>query len=399
MTKRIGSYLFLLLIFTACKALKTKVWLSSGAVLQENFIETLSFENKRGYVIVPVQIDGNNYDFLLDTGAPNVLSKELADQLKLKQAFKEKIIDSSGDSDDLSFVRIPKLKLGKVEFKNTGAVIADLNANETIACFEIDGILGNNLMQKLVWQIDYKKQVVRFTDNIGLLHLPDTDLQVIPFYTFSPNATPITPVVINELDFYGIEVDFGSNGNLVVPRLLLDRVDTSKVPMIESYGSNSLGLFNQLKIDTINHVCVPDLEIGDVTLKNEVVAFTSNNSGWTLGTGFFKNYRTTIDWENRQIILEAQQKYVNDSLYDFGFSWMIQDHQLIVAQLFYGTQPYQSGLKLGDQIIEFNGQNVAYLSNRAWCDFFKQSVGDTLNVKVLLDGEPKSFTFYKEKLL
>ena len=61
------------------------------------------------------------------------------------------------DMEELEYVLLPKVTVGCVDFLNTGAAIADLKRSSVIACLNVDGIIGANLMQKAIWQIDYEK--------------------------------------------------------------------------------------------------------------------------------------------------------------------------------------------------------------------------------------------------
>ena len=58
-----------------------------GKVEQRNFNTEIEFEIKIGLVIVPVIINGENYNFLLDTEAPFSISEKLQNKLGYKNRY------------------------------------------------------------------------------------------------------------------------------------------------------------------------------------------------------------------------------------------------------------------------------------------------------------------------
>lgn len=48
----------------------SQIDLNQGAVGQKHYLDTISYQTKKGKIFVPVEIEGNSYKFLLDTGSP-----------------------------------------------------------------------------------------------------------------------------------------------------------------------------------------------------------------------------------------------------------------------------------------------------------------------------------------
>ncbi|NRB81964.1 MAG: clan AA aspartic protease, partial [Saccharospirillaceae bacterium] len=104
--------------------------MKSGEVEQEVFNVQIPFEYRLGLIILKVNIAGKEYDFLLDTGAPNAVSKKLAKELNLTPIFSEVVTDSNGDNSELGLVKLDHVSIGGVKFLNTGAVIVDLELSK-----------------------------------------------------------------------------------------------------------------------------------------------------------------------------------------------------------------------------------------------------------------------------
>ena len=93
-------------------------------------------------IILKVNISGEEYDFLLDTGAPNVISKELAQKYALSNIFERKFGDSQGQTSDLEMIKLDEISIGGINFLNTGAAVADLKQSKELGCLQINGFVG-----------------------------------------------------------------------------------------------------------------------------------------------------------------------------------------------------------------------------------------------------------------
>jgi len=107
--------------------------MKNGEVEQEEFSVQIPFEYRLGLIILKVNISGEEYDFLLDTGAPNVISNELAKKLEINIVTRQKVGDSQGQKSDLELAKLDKISIGGIHFLNTGAAIADLSLSNKVA--------------------------------------------------------------------------------------------------------------------------------------------------------------------------------------------------------------------------------------------------------------------------
>src|SRR5690606_3325537 len=110
--------------------------------------------------------------------------------------------------EDLEYVILDEITIGCVNFLNTGAAIADLKRSSVIACLDIDGIIGANLMQKAIWQIDYQNQVLRVSNTLNSFNIENgKHIQFNQKFT----GTPIVDVNLNGVVAKNVTIDTGSN--------------------------------------------------------------------------------------------------------------------------------------------------------------------------------------------
>ena len=77
--------------------------MSKGEIEQQQFISEIPFDYGLELIIIKVTIEEKEYDFLYDTGAPNVISQELAQELNIKPYVTNKTIDSQGKKEELEY--------------------------------------------------------------------------------------------------------------------------------------------------------------------------------------------------------------------------------------------------------------------------------------------------------
>ena len=82
----LSIFIGLVAVLSSCKS--SSVLFSKGETTKEPFDKTISFTKNKGLMVVPVQIDGETYSFLFDTGAPMVISEELQAKLQCKKLSK-----------------------------------------------------------------------------------------------------------------------------------------------------------------------------------------------------------------------------------------------------------------------------------------------------------------------
>lgn len=372
--------------------------MSKGEIEQQDFISEIPFEYGMGLIILKVTIEGKEYDFLYDTGAPNVISTELAQELNIKPYLTNKTGDSQGKKEELEFLLVPKVRIGCVDFLNTGAAVADLKRSSVIACLKIDGIIGANLMQKAIWQIDYEKQVIRLSNSMKAFNVDNGER--IPFVQ-KITGTPMTDVNINGIIVKNVTIDSGSNGGLSLAEKTYRAAKDSIAPVAIGIGTTTSGLYGVGEVDTNYYTTFQVVTLGDVELKNQLVDFNSGKS-LTLGNSFFENYDVTYNWFAKEMILTNKREHDNSVFNSFGFSYFFDEDKLLVSLLMEGSEAAEKGIKRGDQIVSLNGIDCSEMNQEIWCEILHTTElrkGTVIEVTLLRDSKKTTFQFEKKNQL
>lgn len=389
--------IFLLIVFFVQKNTITTLYLlKSGSVIQENFVEEVAYVEKNGIMIIPVQIDGEKFNFIFDTGAINVISPRLAKKFDLKGLSTTSANDSQGNSIKQKITKIPKLEIGHIEFKNTAAAI--INLQEQLYCFEVDGIIGSNLMQNAIWKIDKEHQTISFTDEIENFSLENYK-QII---SFSDNLqkTPMISVMIGNKKEKA-KFDTGFNQKIQISGNLQDYISVNtNSQIINVFGNASFGIFEK-KIDSSSNkqiVKISSVKLDQMGVKDKIVSFSKNQES-LIGQDFFDSKSYILDWKQKKIFINNDKSNNGiDGLKGFGFAWNLNGEKIYISELYKPSKAFEK-LKLGDIVTVVNGDNWEKMNKTEWCQILEQKLPDSLSLIINRKGKTKNISLVRETFI
>lgn len=359
---------------------------------KSDFKTELPFQFINGAIIVEVMIDGKPRNFIFDTGASTILDDDLAKTLKFETLGKIKTFDSNRKKRKVKYVRLDEISVGAIEFYDIVASISDIEALKTAMCLDISGILGANVMNKGIWQIDFQNQKIIFTDNQKHLNLSGK-AEKINFYAFG-KGVPFMEFFIGGVKLGDVELDTGFNGAFDLDESYLP--DNLLFMKKQVYISGVYGAMEQ----TQKIAKVPSIRLGEtMELKDAVTTFSENKTFGYVGTRFLQDYLVTIDWQNQTILLEKNVLEIDNPYRSFGFHPRLVGDKLFVGSLYIDSPIYKKGLRLNDEILKINdvdftqnaaNQHCSYLHNSAVKDW------ENINLTILRNGE--TITFEVERM-
>ena len=390
----------MLMCVYSCTINQTLKLMKQGEIVQKEFHVKIPFEYRLGLIVLKVNIKGKEHHFILDTGAPNVISKELAEELNLLKAFDTKAGDSQGNNEKLGFAVVDELEIGGVVFKNTGAAIADLTKSKEVGCLNVEGFIGANLMRKAIWQFNFEDQTITITNDRFSLSMGGDYYFSIPFIQ-KVTGTPMINVLLGDVRDNNVTVDFGSNGGYKSSKTTFLALQKELSSYLRGYGSASAGLYGG-NPDTSFVAKVPSFQIGNITNNDQVIDF-SDKGEKSIGLLYFKNYEVTIDWFKEEIVLIQHEEHEGLQLKGFGFSPAFKDDKVYIGFLMNVPDIINSGLAIGDQIIAFDGTDCSNVNENELCgvmEKFREKVtNDQINLKVRNQkGEVKNVSLSKVHL-
>jgi predicted aspartyl protease len=294
--------LFLLLtIYIVCPA--QNVTYNLGSATTKNYYEEIPYETDNGKIFITVQIAGKPRKFLLDTGAPVVLTKELAAELNLPVLRYDKMADVSGKVDSIAVVSLKEIKIGNTTFAGIPTLV---NLPDQLKCWHVDGIVGSNLLRNSIVVFDGQKHQIIITDqldklpflnkkNSGIL-ATNTDIQSTPIITFN---------LKNKVNLV-IEFDSGDSGFLRLTDEMMNKLTKFNVydTIARGYGADTYGLYGLQKPANKYQIKIPFLTIGG-TRFNNVTAVTNSTGIPGIGTQLMDYGIVTLDYIHSKYYLTS----------------------------------------------------------------------------------------------
>ena len=391
-----------LIVLSSCTLSKTTRLSKFGNVEPKEFYGKIHFEPSVGIPILKIKVNGIEANFLFDTGASsNVISPELASKLNLETQTTGFVADSEGKRAILEYVVIDNIAIDNINFLNTSAVVADLNFSESASCFELDGIIGTNLMRMALWKIDHSDKSISFSNDLS--KLKNLDGWSTLDYKLTRSGVPKIELELNDKKIRNLTFDTGYDGYISVAKDNLQTLKANSHSIQTAYktGASSFGLYGLHESDTTFYAKIDKVDLGDLSLNNQIIMFKSDVN--LVGSKFLSNYTVIIDWTVNHIYLKETSKDLFDSLETFGFNILLNNGKLIIGSLFGDSEAWDK-LKIGDEIIEINGENYQGLSKPSLCDLYRSktlSFGNLnyLKLKIKRGNEIVSINLEKLTLL
>ncbi len=337
------------------------------------------------HLIIDVTIEGKNYPFLIDSAAGTVIFDNLIETYTPELITQRKIYGINGKPIPSKVVLIKHLAIGNIQFEE---VIANHVGRLPITCSEnIYGILGRDIMRFLIWQFDFQKGKITVVLDKEQLIIPHNSFK-IPIKKHPKNFVLSVDTTLDSIALPNIIIDTGSNAYLSTSFNSLIELNY-KQGNIKGMGSIGLGgaSYRKSAFSNIDNFCLQDLCIQSISTD------ISENSLDLLGLGFFKNYLTTINWKDQELILSPYEKQ-NFYYEGFGIKPVFDKTigKLLIKSIVENSIAEHVGLTLGDTIISIN--KVKMQDQRSFCNLNYTSL-DSLNMEVYKYGKLNDFVLKK----
>lgn len=238
-------------------------------------------------VLIPGTVNGKEFLFLLDCGAPTCIFPKVADAVKPPKRKKGRVlIDARGNRTEQTTYTLEQLKVGSIEKKDLSAALLDAPPGY-LTNLGVGGIIGYDFMNQADWLIDYPSTRV-------IVALPGvlSGQSFSCYFSFrdEERTGPVTQVALPGQKPMSFTIDFGYNGFISMPQSLF----RSQAPLRRKAGfvETALGL----RVDTINIYHTDTLTLGDhLSLLNLPVFTDPGNTGnYLIGQSFLKMFGSIL---------------------------------------------------------------------------------------------------------
>lgn len=338
--------------------------LNKGKIEQKNYFEVIPYTIKRGFISVKVSINGKDYNFQFDTGAPFAISEKLCRELGLSSSENIQVSDASGKKGEVNIVSVPKLNLGNITFLNTKGITFS-ESNFIYDCHNVDGIIGSNILRNSIIQFDSENKQIIITDNAKKLEMQEVMYQKMSLSKSQSN--PYINVILKKDDILtntNALLDSGSDGFFDISNKTYNFIEkqTNVFNKISSNeGSIALGFFGTEEKKQITLVNIPQFLINKFEINN-LVATTTSSFNSRIGNQLLKYGKSTLDYKKKRFYFEPYENIETDKLSQkpWAINPTYHNGKLVVGIIW--DKSLESLINLGDEILIFDGIDYSGLS-------------------------------------
>lgn len=365
-------YLLIFLIIPTFSGAQTFT-LNKGNVKEPGYFTVIDYQNIRGKVIVNATIANNSYRFILDTGAPTMITKKVFDQLGLTTTSHLPIKDGNNRPDSLIASQLREITLGGIVFNDVPVLVA--NDPLLFDCHKVDGFIGSNLLRNSIISISPKEMKLTLTDQVEKLML--NQRHAADLVLNKSQSSPYISVRLKNKKSAAAMVlfDTGMEGLYDVALehyRLLEKGNIFKVSG-KSNGNSTLSL-NGAGTDTLQYrLHLAELQINSAVFRN-VNAQTTASGNSRIGSELLDYGKVTVDYLNKKFYFEPLQT-INDAAKDqFPLAMTIKENKLVVGIVWQDS--LMGKVKIGDQILRVDDKDYSKFDT---CEF--------INGKSIFEGK------------
>ncbi|MGA9041090.1 MAG: aspartyl protease family protein [Terriglobales bacterium] len=313
-------------------------------------------------VLVPVKINNQGLNFLLDTGSEgSSIDPSTAAKLGLITHGTERIQKNFRDL-VVDFTEVDPLTIGSKKFKQVKLAEVTLAPISRALGIVVDGILGTDILENFTFKISYSKRT--------LLMGPLTKLGGLGRLTGLRRAG-------NQF--------FASATLISVPSELLLDTGTNATNLSWKTWEHLTGIWAPKQViegiaragnptSSAILVCLPVIRLGNEVLQDQAVraqqrsdagAFSSEDFGGILGSDILQQFEITFDLRNDKVFLKLDTKYKRDP-YRFvtiGIQLAKNDQGAFQVMSVWKDSPAaHAGFQPGDLLKEMDGQSLESLT-------------------------------------
>jgi hypothetical protein len=321
-------------------------------VSSEPVLERFKVATDGGLLLLPVELQGKRYLFVLDTGSSYSLYDTSLRSL-LGEPIKSQKVQAGNRDITTPIFRSPIGKVGKFALPvDSDAFCMDLGKLREMSGQDFYGLLGMDFLRKHVFRIDFDRGEVTFFRSVG----PNPGQRVpLTFRSDCPH------VVIEAQGFVGhgrFLVDTGDSGSgsgslqakafaLLAKRGFLTLEGQTNPEMVSGSATERYGRVRAISLGSFHH-------------KN--LQFTESYRN-ILGLNYWSRYVVTFDFPNSEMYLKKGRQFDRPELRDrSGLELLRRKGQTLVNSVEEDSPAAKAGVKPRDVLLKIDDVNACEMS-------------------------------------
>lgn len=331
---------------------------------------------------------------VFDTGGANILDLELARRLALPLHGRFEMPGAGEGRLEAWHTQLEELRIGALRLRGMPFVVLPLSAIRRAIGFErLDGLVGHELLQRFVVQVHPAASTLQLLEGAppppdGATELPIGFTGRLPALQARLGGRPLR-----------LAVDSGDRSSLTLFGPFVDEhgLRDALRPSVRSITGHGVG--GPLLAD-VARVC--DLELGPLRLPPLLARLPLDRSGvfasrladGSLGNAVLLRHDHGYDYARRRIWLRPLPGATRPDGVDRSGLWLVQreapEQGFEVRDVVAGSAAARAGLRVGDRVVEVDGQPAAAVSLPALRERLRDADGaPSLALRLAGEAEPR----------
>lgn len=316
--------------------------ISISLTAQKKHNDTIPFKNDLGLIIIPIHFNGQKKNFVFDTGATHSIGYSWVKNELKKTKKTINVVSSSQSKFKLRYYKSDSINLASARI--TKHKILKARDSNIFSCYNIDGILGMDILSHFNWLINFKEKYVVMLPSDSIPKQISQKMYALDFVY--ENQKPMVFFNINDTPIKFL-LDTGATSSDINVRYKKRIKDLGRYKKeIHSTFFDFNGIMNKTKSTVIkfsgissgSFISKPILELG-------VESSKIGNSLWK-DTTLFLSVKNNVLYSSVTDVDEFQESY--------GSSFVFENSKIIVAKVIEGSLAWQQGLRQGTEILKIN---------------------------------------------
>lgn len=421
----------------------------SKFVLKSNLKhQKINFKFISNLIIIPIEINGKELSFILDTGVSSTILFNLkeSDSLQLKNVEKISLQGlGEGDNVEALLSKNNHFRIKNIQNTNQNLFIiinADIDLSARLG-ETIHGIIGNDLFKDFIVKIDYNKKQLHFynPENYVYKFCKKCEIFELEFNRNKPYINAEAAILENQKLFpVKLLIDTGGSDALWLFENTKEQIVVPEPNFLDYLGEGLSGSIfgkrSRIQIFKIGNFEFkePTASFPDSTSIAFVKTFKERNG--SIGGKILKRFDIIIDYPNKKLSLKKNNHFKDPFNYNMSGIDLIYHGQILVKErektsftvdrgessinsnaivLSYdysfkfkpsykinsvreGSPAYDAGVKNDDILVSINGEPAYLYKLEELMYFFYHHENDKIKIGIERNGIPMRFEFRLKRM-
>ena len=385
-----------------------------GFVIPEGYDNvTIPFDVYNNLIVIDVLLNRSlPLKFVLDTGVRSTVltEKTLTDLLNLTYARKITIRGAGGMKlVDAFVVNDVTMNIGRIEGNGHAVLVLeeDLLQLKNFLGVNVHGILGYELFSRFIVDINYDKKIITFSR-------PDTFKKKKKFKELPLTVEDTKPYILANYIIRGTKpmrgkfmLDTGASHTMLLDVRSNNSISVPDPNIASSLGRGLAGnIFGQVaRVDKmwVDEYVFEELIAIFPDPSNYEVSLEKNFRNGTFGGGMMSRYHIIFDYVHGKIYVKKGHGFRKP--FEFNLSGLIirakgvylRDYEIDNVRK--GSAAETAGLKVGDEIVEINGELVSKLNLNQVVGMVNDKANRRIRLRILRDKQYITISFKLTRLI